>query len=97
MKDVKIAGINLTVKPFIIITAVSVLILLLVLFLFSGNKKIKSNCSLAFLKVDVTYADTTLKYISDEGKAAQMIIADFGKIDSTKNDTLWFRSYCWHR
>ncbi len=88
MKNLKIGRVKLNIKHLIILI-LSGILFFLVLFPLFGKKETKIvRSSLAFLNVDVAYADTTLKYISDEGKIGQMIIADFGRIDSTKNDTL---------
>ncbi len=87
MKDIKIGRINLRAKYFIFF--ILGILILIVSILFSHKKVLKeSPYSIDFLNVNTEYADTTLKYLSNEEKVGQLIIADFGKAENVKTDSV---------
>ena len=87
MSGIQISKIKLKLK-YLLFFISGLLIILFLILLLNKNKTIQLNYSAAFLDVNTAYADTTLHYISSEEKAEQMIIADFGKIDNSKNDSI---------
>ncbi|MCF6184141.1 MAG: serine hydrolase [Bacteroidales bacterium] len=76
-------------KIYTIVIIVVLIITLSVVYVINAKKILKDDLKTAiFENINPAYADTTLKYLSAEEQIGQMIISDFGTIDSSSVDSM---------